>query len=115
MSGRIHQDVQKNSSDSDSHSNLPVRSEEDHGKLRRVITEKNVYEAEKVLVAAGYESREIIRTVGIDIPMIKQKMQCLVTEAEPRMFEQMLGTAEADFYGHQSSHADVAGKERWIL
>lgn len=81
-----------------------VRLEKIHGKLRRVITEKNVYEAEKVLVAAGYESREIIRTVGIDIPMIKQKMQCLVTEAEPRMFEQMLGTAEADFYGHQSSH-----------
>ena len=81
-----------------------VRLEKIHGKLRRVITEKNVYEAEKVLVAAGYESREIIRTVGIDVPMIKQKMQCLVTEAEPRMFEQMLGTAEADFYGHQSSH-----------
>ena len=81
-----------------------VRLEKIHGKLRKVITEKNVYEAEKVLVAAGYESREIIRTVGIDIPMIKQKMQCLVTEAEPRMFEQMLGTAEADFYGHQSSH-----------
>ena len=81
-----------------------VRLEKIHGKLRKVITEKNVYEAEKVLVAAGYESREIIRTVGIDVPMIKQKMQCLVTEAEPRMFEQMLGTAEADFYGHQSSH-----------
>ena len=81
-----------------------VRLEKIHGKLRKVITEKNVYEAEKVLVAAGYESREIIRTVGIDVPMIKQKMQCLVTEAEPKMFEQMLGTAEADFYGHQSSH-----------
>ena len=81
-----------------------VRLEKIHGKLRKVITEKNVYEAEKVLVAAGYESREIIRTVGIDVPMIKQRMQCLVTEAEPRMFEQMLGTAEADFYGHQSSH-----------
>ena len=81
-----------------------VRLEKIHGKLRKVITEKNVYKAEKVLVAAGYESREIIRTVGIDVPMIKQKMQCLVTEAEPRMFEQMLGTAEADFYGHQSSH-----------
>ena len=81
-----------------------VRFEKIRGKVRKIITENNVYEAEKVLVAAGYESREIIRTVGIDIPMIKQKMQCLVTEAEPKMFEQMLGTAEADFYGHQSSH-----------
>ena len=81
-----------------------VRLEKNHGKLRKVVTAKNIYEAEKVLVAAGYESREIIRTVGIDVPMIKQRMQCLVTEAEPKMFEQMLGTAEADFYGHQSSH-----------
>ena len=81
-----------------------VELQKNGGKLRRVITEQNTYEAEKVLVAAGYESRFITKTVGIDIPMIKQKMQCLVTEAEPKMFDQMLGTAEADFYGHQSHH-----------
>jgi sarcosine oxidase subunit beta len=31
-------------------------------------------------------------------------LEALVTEAQPKMFEQMLGTAEADFYGHQSTH-----------
>ena len=36
--------------------------------------------------------------------MMKVKMECLVTEAQPHMFDQMLGTAEADFYGHQSKH-----------
>ncbi len=36
--------------------------------------------------------------------MQAKKLECLVTEAEPPMFEQMLGTAEADFYGHQSKH-----------
>ena len=36
--------------------------------------------------------------------MHKELMECLVTEAEPHMFDQMLGTAEADFYGHQSDH-----------
>ena len=55
-------------------------------------------------MAAGYESRKITESVGIDIPMQKVKLTCLVTEAQPFMFEQMLGTAEADFYGHQSSH-----------
>ena len=74
------------------------------GHLRQVITKNNIYEADRVLVAAGYESRYITQTVGIDVPLIKQKMQCLVTEAEPKMFEQMLGTAEADFYGHQTEH-----------
>lgn len=74
------------------------------GKIRKVVTENNTYEGEKVLVAAGHESRKITESVGIDIPMQKVKLTCLVTEAQPFMFEQMLGTAEADFYGHQSSH-----------
>ncbi|MCR4888643.1 MAG: FAD-binding oxidoreductase [Ruminococcus sp.] len=74
------------------------------GSIRKVITETNVYEAEKVLVAAGYESRDILGTVGIDVPMIKEKVEVIVTEAEKQMFPQMLGTAEADFYGHQTKH-----------
>lgn len=72
------------------------------GKARLVLTRNNEYEGDKILVAAGYDSRKILETVGIDIPMIKLKMECLVTEAEPHMFDQMLGTAEADFYGHQT-------------
>lgn len=74
------------------------------GNARKVITSNNVYEGEKILVTAGYESRKITESVGIDIPMQPLKMECLVTEAQPYMFEQMLGTAEADFYGHQSKH-----------
>lgn len=74
------------------------------GKLRRVVTKKNVYEGEKVIVAAGYESRSIIQSVGIDVPMRAELIEALVTEAEPKMFEQMLGTADADFYGHQTDH-----------
>ncbi|HCT64964.1 MAG TPA: FAD-dependent oxidoreductase [Lachnospiraceae bacterium] len=74
------------------------------GKLRQVITENNVYEGDKVLVASGFESREITKTVGIDVPIHKLKMECLVTEIQPPMFKQMLGTAEADFYGHQTKH-----------
>ncbi|SDB17862.1 NAD(P)/FAD-dependent oxidoreductase [Eubacterium oxidoreducens] len=82
-----------------------VRLRKIRGRLREVITEHdNVYEADYVVVAAGYESRDILATVGIDVPMHKDLMECLVTEAEPHMFNQMLGTAEADFYGHQSDH-----------
>lgn len=74
------------------------------GAVRKVITPNNVYEGDYVVVAAGYESREITGTIGIDIPMRKALIECLVTEAEPHMFDQMLGTAEADFYGHQTKH-----------
>lgn len=74
------------------------------GKARRVITKKNIYEGETIVVAAGYESRAITNTVGIDIPMSNVLIEALVTEAEPKMFSQMLGTADADFYGHQTDH-----------
>ena len=57
-----------------------------------------------MILAAGYESRYIARTVGVDIPMTRLIDECLVTEMQPKMFDIMLGTADADFYGHQSKH-----------
>lgn len=74
------------------------------GKLRQVITEDNVFECDHVVLACGLGARSIAGTVGVDIPMSSVMLECLVTEAEPRMFPQMLGTADADFYGHQSHH-----------
>lgn len=75
------------------------------GAARRAVTKRgNVYEAEKILVAAGYESREITASVGIDIPLIRKYDECIVTEAQPACFQQTLGTADADFYGHQTEH-----------
>lgn len=74
------------------------------GKVCGVETPEQIFEAETVVVAAGYESNAILETVGISIPMRKRVLTCLVTEAEPQMFKQMLGTAMADFYGHQTKH-----------
>lgn len=81
-----------------------IEIEKVKGKARKVITPNNVYEGEKIILASGYESRAIANTVGIDIPMRKELIEALVTEAEPKMFSQMLGTADADFYGHQTDH-----------
>lgn len=74
------------------------------GKAQQVITENNVYEGDRIILAAGYDSRKIASTVGIDIPITSALLEVLVTEAQPPMFYQMLGTAAADFYGHQSTH-----------
>lgn len=74
------------------------------GKARKIITTKNTYEGETIVLAAGYESRKIAATVGIDIPISQALLEVLVTESQPPMFYQMLGTAAADFYGHQSTH-----------
>lgn len=75
------------------------------GRLRKVLcTSGNVYEGDTIVLAAGYDSRAIAATVDIDLPMQKIMLVALVTEAEPPMFRQMLGTADADFYGHQTNH-----------
>lgn len=74
------------------------------GVIQKVITPEMTFEAPQVLVAAGYDSRGILDSVGIDVPLTVNKAECLVTEGEPEMFPQMLGTAEADFYGHQTAH-----------
>lgn len=75
------------------------------GKLREVILEDGtVFETDTVVLSAGYASRYIMRTVGLDVPMISHLEQVFVTEREPKMFDIMLGTADADFYGHQASN-----------
>lgn len=74
------------------------------GVLRQVITDDGIYEGETVVLCAGYESRALANTVEIDIPMFKHMEEALVTEMQPKMFWQMLGTAESDFYGHQTQH-----------
>lgn len=74
------------------------------GKAKVVVTKKNRFEGDRIVVASGYQSREIAATVGIDVPMHNDLIEALVTEAEPKMFPQMLGTADADFYGHQTDH-----------
>ena len=82
-------------------------------KVRKVILESGeVFEGEQIIVAAGYESRYIARTVGIDVPMTRYFEEALVTEMQPYMFDIMLGTADADFYGHQAKHGSfVFGSE----
>lgn len=74
------------------------------GKARQVVTPNNMYEGETIILAAGYDSRRVAATVGIDVPMTRAQLEVLVTEEQPPMFYQMLGTADADFYGHQSTH-----------
>ncbi len=75
------------------------------GRARQVVTASgNIYEGDTIILAAGYESRFIASTVGIDVPMQPVLLETLVTEAAAPMFWQMLGTADADFYGHQTEH-----------
>ncbi len=81
-----------------------IKIKKTKGAADTVVTKKNIYHGDKIIIASGYESQDIADSVGIHIPMQKELIEVLVTEAEPKMFAQMLGTADADFYGHQTSH-----------
>ncbi|MGB5445228.1 MAG: FAD-binding oxidoreductase [Psychromonas sp.] len=74
------------------------------GELRQVVTTDGVFEADRIILAAGLESRSISQSVGVDVPMKAIALDTLITDAQPPMFYQMLGTAMADFYGHQTTH-----------
>ncbi len=75
------------------------------GKARQVIVEDGtVFEGEHIILCAGYETREIANTVGIDIPMVPYFGSAIVTEMQPKMFDIMLGVANAEIYGHQCAH-----------
>lgn len=74
------------------------------GRLKGAETSVGFFAAPSVVVAAGMGSRAIAASVGIDVPMHGELIECLVTEAQPRMFDQMLGVATGDFYGHQTAH-----------
>ena len=74
------------------------------GKVAGVITDGGTYEAPLVVNAAGVGARDIARKVGLDIPMQPRLVEVIVTDQQPIAFDQMLGTAGADFYGHQSKH-----------
>lgn len=75
------------------------------GKARQVVVEDGtIFEGEHIILAAGYESRFVADSVGINIPMYPYFGSAIVTEAQPKMFDIMLGVAPAEIYGHQCAH-----------
>jgi len=82
-----------------------VALEKYRGRMRKVITEAGtVYEADRVVLAAGFNSRRIAKTVGIWIPFLKRVDECLITEVQPPMFQTRLTCSDGNFYGSQTRH-----------
>jgi sarcosine oxidase, subunit beta len=73
-------------------------------KASGVKTTKDTYKSDQVLLAAAYNSGLIAKSLGVYLPMQNILIEALITEELPPMFPQMLGTAPADFYGHQTKH-----------
>ena len=77
------------------------------GRAAGIRTEKgNTYYAGTVIIAAGYETRELTDPLGIDIPMRHNLIECMVIEMQPEMIPMMLTLPEEHTwgYGHQTKH-----------
>lgn len=74
------------------------------GEIAGVTTSTASYTADKVIIAAGLTSRPLLNQLGIDVPMQAIVTETLVTDQQPLLFPQMIGTAASDFYGHQTAH-----------
>lgn len=90
------------------------------GVARQVVTENgNMYEGDKVIVAAGYHSKKFLKTVGIDIPVQKKLSEVIVTEAAPKLLDHMIG-GMSGFYGQQTNHGSfvfgsTSGREMFLF
>ncbi|MDD3218275.1 MAG: FAD-binding oxidoreductase [Lachnospiraceae bacterium] len=65
-----------------------------------------IYSGDKIIITAGYESKHILNSVGIDIPMRHKLSECMVVEMQPKM-PQMMFTLPQEHtwgYGHQTKH-----------
>jgi sarcosine oxidase subunit beta len=74
------------------------------GRVTGVVTDKNTFETDLVVDAAGVAGRKVANMVGLDLPMRPIFSEALITEAYPSLFKQMVGHAKGLFYGRQTAH-----------
>lgn len=74
------------------------------GKVAAVVTDKNAFETDLVVDAAGIAGRKVANMVGLDFPMRPLFSEALITEPYPALFKQMIGHAKGLFYGRQTVH-----------
>jgi sarcosine oxidase, subunit beta len=91
------------------------------GRAETVVTARgNEYEGECIIVAAGYASRALLNTVGVDIPMKHETIEIMVLEKQPIICQSMITLPKHHSwgYGHQTQHGSFVfggetGKEAY--
>lgn len=73
-------------------------------KVSAVVTDKQTFETDLVVNAAGVAGRKVANMVGLDLPMRPVFSEAMITEPYPPLFKQMIGHAKGLFYGRQTVH-----------
>ena len=89
------------------------------GRVTAVVTDKNTFETDLVVDAAGIAGRKVANMAGLDLPMRPIFSEAMITEAYPPLFKQMVGHARGLFYGRQTAHGSFfwggfVGTEQFI-
>jgi sarcosine oxidase subunit beta len=89
------------------------------GRVTGVVTDKNIFETDLVVNAAGIAGRKVANMVGLDLPMQPVFSEAMITESYPPLFQQMVGHARGLFYGRQTVHGSFfwggfVGTEQFI-
>ncbi len=74
------------------------------GRVTGVHTNKQVFETDLVVNAAGTAGRKVANMVGLDLPMKPVFSEAMISEPYPPLFKQMVGQAKGLFYGRQTAH-----------
>jgi len=88
-------------------------------KVSAVITDRQIFETDLVVNAAGVAGRNVANMVGLDLPMRPVFSEAMITEPYPPLFQQMIGHAKGLFYGRQTVHGSFfwggfVGTEQFI-
>lgn len=74
------------------------------GRVTAVFTDKQAFETDLVVNAAGIAGRDIANMVGLDLPMNPVFSEVMITDPFPPLFKQMIGHVKGLFYGRQTVH-----------
>ncbi|MFW6249997.1 MAG: NAD(P)/FAD-dependent oxidoreductase [Alkalispirochaetaceae bacterium] len=81
-----------------------TRIRRERGKVTGVESTGGFYPCDTLILACGLQTNRLLRSLGLSIPMVGRTVEVVVTDEQKRSFDQMLGTAASDFYGHQTAH-----------
>ncbi|MHA2299243.1 MAG: NAD(P)/FAD-dependent oxidoreductase [Candidatus Hodarchaeales archaeon] len=84
----------------------------ENGRIAKIRTDKNIYESDWVINAAGAGARRIGEMLGIDLPVYNDSHEAGVTEPVKRFFEPMVvdirpSPGSKNYYFYQDKHGSL--------
>lgn len=90
--------------------------ERENGRVTAVVTDKGRIPTPRVVIAAGIFGNEMLKPLGVEIPLQIPMVTVLRSEALPMVLDQVIGVANADCAGRQEFNGRfrvTSGLQSW--